>query len=123
MFISRRTHDAIVASLQAQILALTADRDFYRGLVFGASPTSPATSPATFLVSPATSPVIGALSPGLRSASPQATADEFSTWTVDDWRLFDNWCVDQPEFRQGVSMRALWRERFGEQSPLMVLSV
>jgi len=106
VLISRRTHSAIIALLEARIAELIAERDFYRsawterlGLKFVSSPG-----------------VTGTTS---RPSEPEAPADRPDAhWSPDDRDIFFTWAGSNVP--PGENPLHAWAARYGDESPVKV---
>lgn len=109
-----QVHDRVVQELNARIAELEKDRNFYRSIVLGEAEPPPAFQPRK---------VRRAAQSLAEDAAAQALESFDADWSEDDHVMFNEWCLAQPEVRQGVNMRKLWHAKYGSQPPILVLSV
>ncbi|HMV51366.1 MAG TPA: hypothetical protein PLQ88_05065 [Blastocatellia bacterium] len=118
-FISRRSHAEIIASLQARIAELEAERNFYRdklmervGLTFSPSPVIPTTPGGEAVTVP-------------QIVERKAFRLDKSDWTKEDHEWFrEEWVEPQSAQGMAVDEADYWYfERYRDQRPLEAFSV
>ncbi len=115
MFISRRSHEAIVAVLKAQladkdeqIADLKEDRDFYRS-AWTAKQGERFTSDT------------GVSQGTIESRSEELPARLDAHWSPDDRDVFLTWAKDRfPAAMNELELLEMWRRNYGETNPVAI---